>query len=144
VNRRFGRSPEALMQYLCLVYHEAALTTLPKPAYDALVCEVLAYREELRASGRDLLSVSLFSVQSATTIRIRNGQLTVGATPFTSAKGQLGGFFLISAADLNDAIRVAARLPTARFGCVEVWPVQESDLQPGHWSDAAPGAETVE
>ena len=77
------------MQYLCLVYHEAALTTLPKPEYDAIVCEVLAYREELRASGRDLLSASLSSVQSATTFPLDVSQLRRLKLPSAARRGAI-------------------------------------------------------
>ena len=114
------------MKYLCLVYQEeAAIEALPEREYDALVDETLAYREELRERGHYIASAPLQSVHAATTVRVRQGKLTVTDGPFAESKEQLGGFYLIEARDLNDAIRVAARMPPARLGCVEVRPLRE-------------------
>jgi hypothetical protein len=66
----------------------------------------------------------------ATTIRVRNGTLSITDGPFAETKEQLGGFYLIDARDLNDAIRVAARMPPARLGCIEVRPLNELDPDP--------------
>jgi len=67
--------------------------------------------------------MALQSVQAATTIRIRNGKAFTTDGPFAETKEQLGGFFLIEARDLNDAIRVASKIPPARLGCIEVRPI---------------------
>src|SRR6266536_4448832 len=69
--------------------------------------------------------MALQSVQAATTIRIRNGKAFTTDGPFAETKEQLGGFFLIEARDLNDAIRVASKIPPARLGCIEVRPINE-------------------
>jgi hypothetical protein len=114
------------MKYLCLVYQEEeAIDALPEREYDAIVDEALDYREELRRSGHYILSSPLQSVRTATTIRVRRGKVTITDGPFAETREQLGGFYLIEARDLNDAIRVAAKLPPARLGCIEVRPLKE-------------------
>jgi hypothetical protein len=119
------------MKYLCLVYHqEAATDAVPEWEYEAIERELLAFREELRVSGHHIASSLLQPVDMATTIRVRNGTLSITDGPFAETKEQLGGFYLIDARDLNDAIRVAARMPPARLGCIEVRPLNELDPDP--------------
>jgi hypothetical protein len=114
------------MRYLCLVYYdEKKLDALSKREYDLLVDEVVSYREALRNSGHYIASDALEPVDTAVTLRVRNGQLSTIDGPFAETKEQLGGFLLIEARDLNEAIRVAAQLPPMRLGCVEVRPVRE-------------------
>jgi hypothetical protein len=114
------------MKYLCLVYYdEKTLEALSQAEYDALIDEVLAYREVLRKSGHYITSDGLESVQTATTLRIRGGRVSATDGPFAETKEQLGGFMLIEARDLNDAIRVASKIPPVRLGCIEVRPVRE-------------------
>ena len=116
------------MKYLCLVYHEEAkIDALPKSEYDAIVCEVLDYREELRHSGHYIASSPLEPVQAAATIRVRGGKVSITDGPFAETKEQLGGFYLIDARDLNEAIRLASKMPPARLGCIEVRPIKEFD-----------------
>ncbi len=120
------------MKYMCLVYYdEKQLEALSTSEYDALVDEVLAYRDVLRKSGHYITSDGLEPVETATTIRIRNGRVSTTDGPFAETKEQLGGFMLIEARDLNDAIRVAARLPPIRLGCVEVRPLREHAVRAG-------------
>jgi hypothetical protein len=114
------------MKYLCLVYQEETkLDTLSESEYDAVANEVLGYREELRQSGHYIASSPLQPVQTATTIRVRNGKLSITDGPFAETKEQLSGFYLIEARDLNDAIRVASKMPPARLGSIEVRPLKE-------------------
>ncbi len=114
------------MKYLCLVYfEEAKLDALSPSEHDTLVGEALAYDEELRTSGHYIVSEALQPVQTATTLRVRNGRVATTDGPFAETKEQLGGFILIEARDLNEAIRVASKIPPARLGCVEVRPIQE-------------------
>jgi len=116
------------MKYLCLVYLEDALTeTMSGPDYDAVTAELLDYRESLRAGGHDIASSSLQPGHTATTIRVRNGRILMEDGPFTDANEHLDGFYLIEAGDLNDAIRIAARLPSARIGSIEIRPVREPE-----------------
>jgi hypothetical protein len=119
------------MKYLCLVYvEERKLDALSKSEFDALVAEALAYDDVLRRSGHYVSSEALQSVQAATTIRTRNGKLSMTDGPFAETKEQLGGFILIEARDLNDAIQVASKIPPGRLGSIEVRPILEADRDP--------------
>ncbi|MEO7716737.1 MAG: YciI family protein [Capsulimonas sp.] len=114
------------MKYLCLVYHEeGTLEALSKSEYDALVDEALAYRDELERGGRGISAHALQPVETAITLRVRNGNVSMTDGPFVETKEQLGGYYLIEATDLNDAIRLASKIPSARLGGIEVRPVQE-------------------
>lgn len=116
------------MKYLCLVYDDATiLEAYADPDYAAMVDEVLAYREELRERGAYIASSPLQPVECATTVRVRHGRVTVTDGPFAETKEQVGGFYLIEARDLNDAIRIASRMPPARHGSIEVRPLRELD-----------------
>jgi hypothetical protein len=112
------------MHYLCLVYaDEARVNALPQEQIDALIDETVANNEELQASGQLVLAQALEQVAAATTVRVRNGRLSVTDGPFAETTEQLGGFVLVEARDLNEAIRIAGRIPSARLGSVEVRPV---------------------
>ena len=114
------------MKYLCLVYHEEErIDALPECEYDAIVSEVLEYRDTLRQGGHYIASSPLQPVQTATTIRVRGGKMSITDGPFAETKEQLGGFYLIEARDLNDAIRLASKMPPARLGCIEIRPLKE-------------------
>jgi hypothetical protein len=116
------------MKYLCLVYHEETkLDALSDAEYDAFVEEERDYREELRQSGHYVISSPLQPGDTATTIRVRHGKLAIASGPTAEAKEHLRGFYLIDATDLNDAIRVAARMPPARLGAIEVRPLKNLD-----------------
>jgi len=121
---------EVLMKYLCLVYHEeAVIDALPKSEFDTIVSDTIAYRDELRRSGHYIASDALEYVQAATTIRVRNGKVSITDGPFAETKEQLGGFYIIEARDLNDAIRVASLMPPARRGSIEVRPIRELSMR---------------
>jgi len=106
------------MKYLCLVYlDEKRLDELPDE-------DCVAYDTEIRKSGYCLASEALQSVQTATTVRMRNGKLSVTDGPFAETKEQLAGFYMIEARDLNEAIQIASKIPPARVGCVEVRPIR--------------------
>lgn len=114
------------MQYLCLIYHEEEkVDALPECEYEALRAEVHEHREELRQNGSYIASNRLQPVREAMTLRIRNGNAIVTDGPFAETKEQLGGYYLIEARDLNDAIRIASKIPLARLGCIEVRPIRE-------------------
>ena len=114
------------MQYLCLVYHdEREWDAQSTSEYDELVGEILAYREFLRSSGHLVAANSLQHSHMATTLRVRNGNMSVTDGPFAETKEQLGGFFLVEARDIDEACEVASRFPPARIGTIEVRPVQE-------------------
>ncbi len=114
------------MKYVCLVYLvEEEMDAMSQREVDACVDESLAYDEALRRSGHLLVAQALQPVETATTIRVRHGKLSTTDGPFAETKEQLGGFILIEARDLNDAIQVAAKIPLARRGRIEVRPVKE-------------------
>ena len=119
------------MRYICLAYEqESTLNALSPSEWEQLRLETLDYVEELKRSGHHVASAPLESVKSATTVRVRNGRLSTTDGPFTETKETLGGFFMIEARDLNEAIQVAARWPSARFGSIEVRPLADT-LRPG-------------
>ena len=116
------------MRYLCLIYDdEAKINEMPKDEGDAFMGEYFAFTDEIKKSGHYLGGEALQPVTTATTVRIRNGKLSTTDGPFAETKEQLGGFYLINARDLNEAIQIAAKIPSARIGTVEVRPVVEFD-----------------
>lgn len=105
------------MKYLCLVYlDEKRLDELPDE-------DCVAYDTAIRASGQCLASEALESVQTATTVRLRNGKVAITDGPFAETKEQLAGFYMIDARDLNEA-SIACAIPPARVGCIEVRPIR--------------------
>lgn len=112
------------MRYLCLIYDdEQTMSAMPKSQADALMNEYSAFTEDMRESGHFIAGEALQPVQTATTLRERSGRLATVDGPFAETKEQLGGFYLIEARDLNEALQVAARIPSVRTGSVEVRPV---------------------
>ena len=81
--------------------------------------------DELQKDGRSVTAEGLQPVSTAKTVRVRNGRLSTTDGPFAETKEQLGGFFLIEAADHAEALRIASKLPSARYGCIELRPVRE-------------------
>jgi hypothetical protein len=115
------------MKYLCLAYEEEGkLEALSQAEWDALRQETLDYVDHLARSGRLLVTHALQNVRSATTVRVRQGRLSTTDGPFAETKESLGGFFLIEARDLSEAIQVASRWPSARLGSIEVRPIEEA------------------
>ena len=112
------------MKYLCLVYGEEGKIAQMDDH------ECLAYDEGLRASGHCVASEALEPIATATTVRVRSGRLSISDGPFAETKEQLAGFYLIEARDLDEAIALAAKIPPARVGCVEVRPVRPIREQP--------------
>lgn len=113
------------MKYLCLIYDdESKWATMPKEEGEALMGEYFAFTEGIRQSGHYIAGEALQPVQTATTVRVRNGKISTTDGPFAETKEQLGGFYMIEAKDLNDAIQVASRIPSAKVGSIEVRPVQ--------------------
>lgn len=113
------------MKYLCLIYNdETKLDAMSTDEVDAFCGEHVAYEDELREDGQLIVAAPLESVQTATTVRVRSDKLSITDGPFTETTEQLGGIFLIDARDLNDAIRIASKIPSARLGSIEVRPVR--------------------
>jgi hypothetical protein len=114
------------MKYLCLAYEaEQALNDLTQDEWQALRRETLDYVESLRTSGCLLSAHPLQSARTASTVRVRNGDLSVTDGPFAETKEQIGGFFMIEADDFDEAVRIAAGWPSARLGTIEVRPIEE-------------------
>lgn len=116
------------MKYLCLIYDdEKKWETMSKAEADAYMGEYFAFTEGIKASGHYLGGNALQPVHTATTVRSRNGKLSTTDGPFAETKEQLGGYYLIEARDLNDALQVAQKIPSVRTGSIEVRPIQEFD-----------------
>jgi hypothetical protein len=116
------------MKYLCLIYNEEKkLEAMPGEALEAVAGACLAHCESLKQSGHLIASARLSPVQTATTVRVQNGKTSVTDGPFAETKEQLGGFYLIDARDLDEAVRIASSIPPGHLGCVEVRPLQELD-----------------
>jgi hypothetical protein len=112
------------MKYLCMIYDDEKIwETMPKAESEAMMGEYFAFTEGIRQSGHYVAGEALQPTPTATTVRIRNGRVSTTDGPFAETKEQLGGFYLIEAADLNDAIQVASKIPSARLGSIEIRPV---------------------
>ena len=106
------------MKYLCLVYlDEKRLNELPDE-------DCVAYDAAVRKSGHCIASEALESVHTATTVRVRGGAVSITDGPFAETKEQLAGFYMIDAADLDEAIAIASKIPPARVGSIEVRPIR--------------------
>ena len=126
---RLRANQEKSMQYLCLIYEDEKEWEKRPPAESAeIMDEFFAYTDSIRKSGHYAGGNALRPTRTATTVRVRRGRVATTDGPFAETKEQLGGYYLLNARDLNEAIQLAARIPGARFGCVEVRPVME--LQP--------------
>jgi len=124
VQAREAANQEKVMKYLCLIYQDESIRQkLPKAEFEKIHGEYLAFTDDLKNSGRLLGNHGLQPTEAATTVRVRDGKITTTDGPFAETKEQLGGYYLIEARDLNDAIQVAAKIPSARFGSIEVRPV---------------------
>ena len=112
------------MRYLCLIYdEEQTLNAMPKSEADAFMGEYFSFTEDVKKRGQYVAGEALQPVSTATTVRVRNGAIVTTDGPFAETTEQLGGFYLIEARDLNEAIQVASRIPSARIGSIEVRPV---------------------
>lgn len=120
------------MKYLCLIYdEEKAFAAMPQSQVAALMGEYRAFSDSIRQSGHYIAGHQLAPVRSASTVRVRNGKMSATDGPFAETKEQLGGYFLIEAADLNEALQVASRIPSARIGSIEVRPLHDSHQEAG-------------
>lgn len=114
------------MKYLCLIYdEEKKMGSMSKAEGDAFMGEYGAFTESVKKSGHYVGGEALQPVQTATTIRVKNGKVSTTDGPFAETKEQLGGYYLVEAKDLDEATKIAARIPGARVGCIEVRPVMQ-------------------
>ena len=112
------------MKYICLIYdEEKKWVTMPKEESDAIMGEYFAFTNSIKKSGQYIAGDPLQPTQTASTVRVRQGKISATDGPFAETKEQLGGYYLIEAKDLNEAIQVASRIPSARTGSIEVRPV---------------------
>jgi hypothetical protein len=124
------------MKYLLFCCHEEkTLDTMSKSESDALIDETSACCEALWKSGHLIAAEPLEPIHMAMTVRVRNEKVVVTDGPYAETKEQIGGFFLINARDLNEAIQVASKFPSVRLGSMEVRPVME--LRGCNWPPAA-------
>ena len=126
------------MKYLCLIYDDEKLwETLPQPELEKTMKEYFDLSADLGKTGKYIAAEALQPTATATTVRVRNGKVSTTDGPFAETKEQLGGFYLIEAKDLNDAIQVAARIPSARVGSIEVRPIMDFSQQAAEYQAAA-------
>ncbi|MBN3943195.1 MAG: YciI family protein [Nostoc sp.] len=111
------------MKYLLLIYLEE--NALSQTEREHCYVESAQLAQQLNSKGQYLATAPLHPVATATSVRVRDGKSLVTDGPFAETREQLGGFFLINAQDLDEAIAIAARIPSARFGTVEIRPVIE-------------------
>jgi hypothetical protein len=113
------------MRYLCLIYDdEHAAAKMTREQGEALMREYFAFTEAIKKSGHYVGGNALKPVNTASTVRVRQGKLSTTDGPFAETKEQLGGYYLVEAKDLNDAIQVASKIPAAKTGSVEVRPIE--------------------
>jgi hypothetical protein len=116
------------MQYLCLIYdNEKAMDDMPPDEKGKFFGEYGEFTAAIRSSGHLIAGDALQPVATATTVRVRGGKVTTTDGPFAETREQLGGYYLIEAKDLDDALKVAARIPSARYGSIEVRPIMVFD-----------------
>jgi hypothetical protein len=129
---KVGRSPfvpaEDTVKYLLMVYNDdSLLNALSADEFDTRMCRCIKHADGLREQGQLLDTQQLEAPATAKTVRMRNGGVTVVDGPFAETKEYLGGFNLIEAADMDEAVRIAAECPWTRTGSVEIRPVRDFD-----------------
>ena len=113
------------MKYLCLICAEKVMEQMSEADATKHYDEYMEFTESIRESGHFVGCNRLVPAAEAITVRVRQGKVSTTDGPFAETKEQLGGYYVIEAGDLNEAIQVASRIPGARLGCVEVRPIAE-------------------
>jgi hypothetical protein len=114
------------MKYLCAIYlEERMLATMPMSDYQGVVRQCFVYEDELRKTGQLIAAEALEPTPAATTVQVRNNIASITDGPFAETKEQLAGFFLVDAANLDEALRIASGMPQARIGKIEVRPLRD-------------------
>ncbi|ABD82574.1 YciI family protein [Saccharophagus degradans] len=114
------------MKYLALVYYnEGTIQAMSQEEWDSLNRECMECVESLSASGHYIDGAPLQMTNTAATLRVRNGKSSITDGPFAETKEQLAGFYMLEAKDFNEALRLAEKIPPARYGSVEIRPVRE-------------------
>jgi hypothetical protein len=116
------------MKYMLLIYDDEKVLAAMAPAeLGKLFGEYFKFTDDIKASGHYIAGDPLQTVDTATTVRVRNGKTATTDGPFAETREQLGGYYLVEAKDLDEATKIAARIPSAKIGCIEVRPVQVLD-----------------
>ena len=116
------------MQYLLLIYdNEKNMSQMSQSEGKKIMDEYFAFTEEITKSGKFVAGDALQPTHTATTVRVRDGKRLTTDGPFAETKEQLGGYYLVEAKDLDEALAIAAKIPSARFGSIEVRPIQKFD-----------------
>jgi hypothetical protein len=124
--RLLTREHQPTMKFIVLIYNDPELMSeLPQQEFDATMRQCLAHADDLRQNGTLLDTQMLKGVSTAKSIRVRNGRETIYDGPFAEAKEVLGGFNLIEAEDMDEAVRIASSFPWKNTGCVEVRPLED-------------------
>jgi hypothetical protein len=117
------------MQYALLIYGSEANAAKMTPAEGQAVFQgYMEFTKWLEQSGKMKGGAPLEKIANATTVRVRDGKTTTTDGPFAETKEQLGGFYLVDAKDLDDAITIAAKIPGAKHGCIEVRPIMQMNM----------------
>ena len=112
------------MQYLLLIYNTEGNGPQPgEPEFGDLMSDYFAFTNEVKERGLFLAGQPLESVSTATTVRVRPGKSEISDGPFAEPRETLGGYYLLDCRDLDEALECAAKIPTARFGSIEVRPI---------------------
>jgi hypothetical protein len=125
------------MQYLLLIYSEESSEPPPADVAAAELAGYNAFTEDIRKRGLFIAGEALHPTSTATTVRIRDGELVTTDGPFAETKEALGGFYLVDAQDLDQAIELASRIPAARHGSIEVRPIWDYGDAPMGSQEAA-------
>ena len=113
------------MKFICLICAEKVMEQMPAAAAERHYQEYAEFTKSIKESGHFVGANRLTPADTAVTLRVRDGEVSTTDGPFAETKEQLGGYYVIEARDLNEAVRVAARIPGARLGCVEVRPIAQ-------------------
>lgn len=114
------------MQYMLLIYdNEKLWPAMAEKERNALMGEYFAFTQEMQSSGKLVAGDALQPTAAATTVRVRDGKRLTTDGPFAETKEQLGGYYLVEAKDLDEAMALAAKIPSSRFGSIEVRPIMK-------------------
>ena len=112
------------MQYLLLIYDpEKAWAEMPEAERNKMFIEYMTFTNDIKASGHHRAGDALQPTHTATTVRVRDGKISTTDGPFAETREQLGGYYLVEAKDLDEATKIAARIPSAKIGSIEVRPI---------------------
>ncbi len=113
------------MKFICLICAEKVMEQMPAEAAERHYQEYAEFTRDIKQSGHYVSANRLTPASTAVTVRVRDGEVSMTDGPFAETKEQLGGYYVIEARDLNEAMRVAAKIPGGRLGCVEVRPIAD-------------------